>query len=151
MGTYMNIKLLSMAKIRVKASMLESVRKDPLAYGRLLAVGDDNSGGGSHGMFACMVDVARAVHLKKLTLRQAIRELHTKFLRFKQTEENKARQDKLIEQFVAYLRLYKKMDIEWIDGSRRIQWGITNEVMLTGLTPWVVADQKGYISYFMSE
>src|SRR5690348_15958059 len=111
-----------MVKIKVKASMLESVRKDPLAYGRLLAFGEDNTGGGSHGMFACMVDVARAVHLKKMTFRQAIRELHSKFLRFKETAENKSRQDRLIEQLVAYMRLCKEMDLEWIDGSRRIQW-----------------------------
>src|SRR5262245_38935171 len=140
-----------MSIIKVKASMLEFARRDPLAYGRLLAFGGDNTGGGSHGMFACMVDVARAVHLKKMPFRQAIRELHSKFLRFRPTAENKERQDRLIEQLIAYVRLCKKMDLEWIDGSRRIQWTLTNNVMLTGLTPWVVADEKGYLSYLMAE
>lgn len=137
--------------IKIRTSMLESVRKNPLAYGRLIAAGDDSVSGGSHGMFACMVDVARAVHLKKVNLRQAIRQLHSKFLRFKPNDANRIRQDRLVEQLVAYLRLVKKMGLEWVDGSRRIQWSITSDVVLTGLTPWVVADEKGYISFIMAE
>jgi hypothetical protein len=137
--------------ITIKASILESIRKDPEAYGRLLAIGDGKSGGGSHGMFAYLVDTARAVHIGKFTLQQAVRELHSKFLRFKDSFENRERQERLIEQLVTYLKHYNKRGFEWHDGARRIQWGITSDVILTGLTPWVVSDKKIYHSYLMAE
>lgn len=137
--------------ISVKASLLESIRTDPEAYGRLLASGNEKTSGGSHGMFACWVDVVRAIHTGKLSDRQAIRELHSKFLRFKDIPANKDRQERLIESMVAYLQQYKKFKYEWVDGSRRIQWGLTDNVMLTGLTPWVVQNEIGYVSYLMAE
>ena len=102
-------------------------------------------------MFACMVDVARAIHLGKLTLRQGIRELHSKFLRFKESKDNLLKQRKLVEYLVRYIRQCHSKKFQWEDGARRIQWSITNDVMLTGLTPWVVKDEDGYISYFVAE
>lgn len=137
--------------ISVKASLLESVRTDPEAYGRLLASGNESTTGGSHGMFACWTDVIRAVHTGRLEEKQAVRELHAKFLRFQDTPSNKQRQERLVENLVSYLRHYKKRRYEWVDGARRIQWGLTVNVRLTGLTPWVVEHDEGYVSYLLAE
>jgi hypothetical protein len=137
--------------IKVRASLLESVRLNPEAYGQLFATGGLNNKGGTHGMFQCFGEVARSVHVGELNMREAITALHTKFLSYRDIPANKQRQERLTEQLMAYIRLYRKMGFNWVDGPKRIQWPITKQVMLTGNTPWVVSNDEGYTSYMLAE
>lgn len=137
--------------ISIRCSMLEAVRKNPAAYGQLLASNDGKKGGGSHGMFACFQDVARLYHTGEIDLKDGIRELHRKFLRFNETEENKTKQAKLVEQFVRYCRSFEKQSFELVEGWRQMKWSVVPNVLLTGRTPWVVGNDDGYFSYILSE
>lgn len=137
--------------ISITCASLEAVRQNPTAYGQLLASGDGKKAGGSHGMFAYVQDVARLVHIGELTVSHAVRELHNKFLRFNDTAQNKQKQDKLIEQFVKYSRQYDKHSFDFIDGWRLMKWDFTPDTRLSGRTPWVVANEKGYYSFVLSE
>ncbi len=137
--------------ISITCASLEAVRQNPAAYGQLLASGDGKKGGGGHGMFACVQDVARLVHLGELTVTQAVKELHNKFLRFDDTSKNKQKQDKLVEQFVKYCHQYEKQGFEFVDGWRLMKWDFTTDVRLSGRTPWVFADGKSYYGITLSE
>jgi len=137
--------------MKIRCSTLETVRKNPVAYAELLATGDGIKGGGSHGMFACMQDVARLIHLGEVDVNQGIKELQKKFQKFSITSKNKAKQELLTDQLVKYCRLYEKQSFVFIDGWRNMCWGITADVSLTGRTPWVVSNGKGYYSFLLTE
>ena len=137
--------------ISIRCSILESVRKNPAAYGQLLAAGDGQNNGGTHGMFACLQDVARLVHLGEITEAEAVKELHRKFLRFNDTPENKRKQGNLVEQLVKYCKQYDKNNFEFIDSWRLMKWDFSPDTRLSGRTPWVVSNDEGYFSYILSE
>lgn len=137
--------------LKIRCSSLEDVKQNPQAYAQLLALTDGKSGGGTYGMFAYWQDAARQVHEHDLTVSQAIKHLQNKFIRFDETPKNKAKQDRLLEQFVKYCRLYDKNNFAFVDSRRHMKWEIHNGVMLTGLTPWVVYNDTGYYSYFVTE
>lgn len=137
--------------IRVTVSQLENARHNPAGFGQALAETDKAGGGGNRGMFTYMTDVIRLVHTGTLNRSDAVRELHTKFLRFNITRENKVKQDRLVEQMIRYLDLFEKNKFRFIDGTHRIHWDITTDVALTGLTPWVVKKGEEYFSYLLAE
>ncbi|MBI1782737.1 MAG: hypothetical protein HYR66_15440 [Sphingobacteriales bacterium] len=137
--------------ISIQCSKLESIRSNPAAYGQLLADGNAGKPGGSHGMFAYVQDMARLVHVNELTVTDAVKELHNKFIRFAPTNENKTKQANLVEQFVKYCQQFDKQNFEFIDGNRLMKWDLTPDTRLTGRTPWVVANENGYFSFILSE
>lgn len=137
--------------LKIRCTSLEDVRKNPLAYAQLLANGDARNGGGTHGMFAYWQDIAKRVHSNELTVSKGVKELQNKFIRFDDTPKNKAKQDGLLEQFVLYCNLFDKNEFALVDGRRQMKWELYAGVMLTGLTPLVVHNDKGYYSYMMTE
>lgn len=136
--------------ISIRCSELESIRKNPSAYGQLLASGE-NQGGGTYGMFACFQDVARKVHLGDLNPTDGVKDLYNKFDRFNDNPFNKARQEKLISQFVNYCRVFEKKEFVFIEGAKNIKWEFPEDTRLTGRTPWVVANADGYYSFQLLE
>lgn len=137
--------------LKIRCTSLEDVKQNPKAYAQLLASGDAKKGGGTHGMFAYWQDVAKLVHQQELNISQGIKELQNKFIRFDDTARNKAKQDKLLEQFIPYCRLFDKNKFALVDGRRQMKWELYAEVMLTGLTPIVVHNDNGYFSYLQVE
>lgn len=137
--------------IKIRCTSLEDVRKNPQVYAQLLALGDGKNGGGTYGMFAYWQDVAKQVHQHDLTVSQGIKELQNKFIRFDDTPKNKAKQDRLLEQFVKYCNLYDKNKFAFVDSKRQMKWELHDGVMLTGFTPWVVYNDDGYFSYLLTE
>lgn len=137
--------------IRITCSALEIARKNPTAYGQNLADGSYKKGGGSHGMFSCVQDVARLVHLGDLSVAEAIKELHRKFLRFNDTSYNKKKQEWLVERFVIYCRRYDENKFLLADGQRLMKWDFSADVRLSGRTPWVMANEKGFYSFILGE
>lgn len=137
--------------LRIRCSTLETVKASPIAYAQLLAFGDGKNGGGTYGMFAYWQDVAKLVHQNELTVSQGVKELQNKFIRFDDTAKNKAKQDKLLEQFVKYCTLYDKNKFAFVDSKRQMKWELFSGVMLTGLTPWVVYNDTGYYCYIVTE
>ncbi len=137
--------------IKIRCTSLEDVRKNPSAYAQMLAKGDAKTSGGTYGMFAYWQDVAKQVHQQQLTPTEGIKELQQKFMRFDDTPRNKAKQDKLVEQFVRYCRQYDKNEFAFVDGKRQMKWELYAGVMLTGLTPLVVHNDNGYYSYLITE
>lgn len=138
--------------LKIRCSILEDVRNNPVAYAQLLALDDPKNGGGTHGMFAYWQDVAKLLHTNDLkSTSEAIKELQNKFMRFDDTIRNKAKQDKLLEQFVRYCKQYEKNAFAFVDTRRQMKWPIHANVMLTGLTPWVVYNDSGYYSYIVVE
>lgn len=137
--------------IRIQCSMLEQVRRNPLAYGQLLAANDKRNGGGTHGMFAYWQDVVKQVHLGEMDISKGLKVLKSKFLLFDENSRNQKKQEFLIEQFIKYCRLYDKMKFEFITSKKQIKWPLSSQTMLTGLTPWVVKDSKSFYSFFPLE
>jgi len=137
--------------MKIRCSILETVRRNPVAYAEMLASGDGNTSGGSHGMFACFQDITRLIHLDEIDINQGVKELEKKFQRFNITPQYKAKQELLTSQLVKYCRLYEKQGFRFVDGWRNMTWGITADVSLTGRTPWVVANDSGYFSFILTE
>jgi hypothetical protein len=137
--------------IKIRCTSLEDVRKNPAAYAQLLISDNAKISGGTHGMFAYWQDVAKLVHLQKLTPTEGIKELQQKFMRFDDTPRNKSKQDHLMEQFVKYCKQYDKNEFAFVDGKRQMKWELYAGVMLTGLTPLVVHNDDGYYSYLITE
>lgn len=78
--------------ITIQCSKLESVRKNPQAYGQLIASGDGKKGGGSHGMFSCFQDIARLVHIGELDIKEGVKGYTRNFyasMRRKKIKKNK--------------------------------------------------------------
>lgn len=134
--------------ISIRCSELEVVRSNPAAFGQLLA-SNTHIGGGSHGMLACVQDVARLVHLGEMDPQEGIKELYNKFERFRTHEVNKARQEKLVAGFVSYCKQFDQREFVFIEGARLIKWDYTPEFRLSGRTPWVVANEEAYYGYFI--
>ena len=107
--------------LKIRCSTLETVRASPLVYAQLLAFGDGKNGGGTFGMFAHFQAVACRVHQNELTVSQGVKELQNKFIRFDDTPKNKAKQDKLLEQFVKYCHQYEKNKFAFVDSKRQIK------------------------------
>jgi len=137
--------------ISVQCSQLEYIKVNPEAYGQLLAENDGKNRGGSYGMFACFQDVAKQVHIGELDISQAVKELYKKFVRFENNAKNRKKQEFLAEQLVNYCNSYKKKRFEFVDSRHQIRMQLIPEVRLTGLTPWVVADETTFYSYTISE
>lgn len=137
--------------IRIQCSMLEQVRRNPVAYGQLLAANDKKNGGGTHGMFAYWQDIVKQVHLGEFDLNKGLKALKSKFLLFEENLKNLKKQDFLIDEFVNYCRLYERMKFEFVLSKKQIKWSLTSQTLLTGLTPWVVKDSKRFYAYFPLE
>jgi hypothetical protein len=136
--------------ITIKCTELEKVRKSPIAYAQLLA-SENTSSAGSHSMFACVKEVARSMHTKEKTLSAGIKELQSKFLKYAINVQNTSKQEKLTDQFIKYFKAYEKMNFEWVDGNRQMKWNMASNSKLTGLTPWVVENEKGLYSYLITQ
>lgn len=137
--------------IKIPCSILEQVRKNPMAHAQFLATGDKPKTGGTHGMFAYFKDVVKQVHTKEFTVSEGIKELENKFARFDDTLKNKNKQNKLFDGFVEYCKAYEKMGFELADTKHQMKWDLLPTVRLTGHTPWVVYDDTYYYAYFIVE
>ncbi len=137
--------------LKIRCSSLEDVRKNPTAYAQQMALGDGKNNGGTHGMFAYWQDIAKLVHQNELTTAEGVKELQNKFIRFDDTPKNRSKQSLLLDQFVKYCNLYDKNKFAFVDSRRQMNWALCKNVSLTGLTPWVVYNDSGYYSYFVTE
>lgn len=137
--------------IVIRCSNLENIRRNPTAYGQLLASGEIGNPGGTYGMFSCFQEVARQVHLGECDATEAIKELYKKFLRFNDTTRNNERQKYLIDEFAKYCNVFDKNEFVMIEGVKLIKWNFSGEARLTGRTPWVVARDGEYFCYFLIE
>jgi len=136
--------------IRIRCSELENARENPSAYGQLLAVNDFSNGGG-HGMLACVREVALAMGKEKFSASQGIKQIQQKFLAFSPTKGNKERQEDLIQGFAQYCKQMEKFAFELVDNSRMMKWDFSKDVMLTGKTPLVFANDEGYFALTLIE
>ncbi len=137
--------------ISITCPLLETARANPSAYGQMLAVAGGKIGGGGRAMISCVQEVARLVHLNELSVSQAIKELHNKFIHFKDTQQNKKRQEQLTEQFVRYCKQFDKLALNFLDGYHLMKWNFSPNTRISGRTPWVMANDIGYFSYLLSE
>lgn len=137
--------------ISITCSRLEAVRNNPIAYGQLLASNDGKKSGGTYGMLACFQEAAKPVHAGELTVHAAVKNLINKFSRFQDNEQNQARQKKLLNQFVKYFDNVRKQKLEWADGKHKINWQLLPDAKLTGITPWVLKNDKAYHSFLFTE
>lgn len=121
--------------ISIRCAELEIIRKNPTAYGQQMAVSAQPSKGGSHGMLACVKEVAKTFHDGERTLNQAISDLHKKFLRYADTHENGKRQEDYISKLVSYNAQFMDKGFNIVHGHKKMKWAITpgSQVIRPGL------------------
>ncbi|UAY52735.1 hypothetical protein [Ferruginibacter albus] len=131
--------------------MLEQIRKNPIAYAQLLATEDKLKKGGSQGMFSYWQRIAKSIHSEELTISQGILKLENLFLTFNDNVKNKNRQTGLLKHLPKYCNEYKRMQFEFVDSKKFMQWDILPEVKLSGYTSWIVKNKTSFYSYFPLE
>ena len=136
--------------LSIRCSALEQVRNSPALFAQSLL---ENAKGSpaSFGMFGCWQSAIRAMHIEDKTISETITALQNNFLRFNETSANKAKQEKLIRNLVAYEKEFSKYKFEFEEGIHRIKWELHRQVRLTGNTPWVVKNSTGFFSFFPIE
>ena len=137
--------------LKIRCTSLEDVKRNPVAYAQLLASDNAKKSGGTHGMLAYWQDVAKQVHQHEFTVSQGVKELQNKFMRFDDNPKNNAKQALLTQQFVQYCKIFNKNAFALADSRRQMKWELYAGVMLTGLMPLVVHNEKGYYSYLITE
>jgi hypothetical protein len=135
--------------IRVPCSQLEDVRKNPIIFAQKLS--EDKAPGGSRGMFADWQTVIKEVHLKDISLGDAINSLQQKFLRFNITKDNLRKQEFLLDRLQPYCEEFNSLKYKYLGSGNHIKWKLIPNVMLTGLIPFTASLDNDFMAYFIVE
>lgn len=137
--------------IRVSISNLEYVRNYPEQFAKSLLTKPPIQGGGV-GMFGQFKNAIYKVHNGDLNITDARNLLLNQYSVYKVSRENKAKQDNLISGYENYFPLLEELGLSYADGMHQIKWSsLHSNVLLSGLTPIVLTDNKEYYCHFYTE
>ncbi len=137
--------------IKVQCSKLEDVRNNPLSFAQSLKNGENTPSGGSFGMFSCWQKNVRDVHKEELDIPAAIKTLQQRFMNYADNNQNRKKQEFLIDRFMPYFEDFEKRDFVLEKPQIRINWELIKGVSLTGNSPLLVSNVDYNAAYYFTE
>jgi hypothetical protein len=136
--------------ITVSCKDLQQVKADPALYAaNLISKGNEQQG--QHGMFAQWKTIARELHVKELSISDALNKLSLLYSMWNINPRNAVRSDFFHEALVQYEKLFNKKGWTLLEGNHRMKWPLHQQVTLGGYTPWVASKGESYFSYLFTE
>lgn len=138
--------------LTISCSQLEKIRSKPDLFGEILATGENQTAGGTYGMFARWQTIARKLHKGEILINDALRDLHLQCVNaYKDSNRNNTKQEYLLGRLSRYSKAYDKAGFEFISWKKKVNWDITQDVKLTGQTPVLVKRGTKFSAYFIVE
>lgn len=86
-----------------------------------------------------------------ISIEEAKKRLQIQYSEYANNAKNRRRISYYLQAFDSFFKEYNKLQLAFIDGHRHIKFPITGSITLTGYTPILLHNEKGYFGYIVSE